>query len=764
MNTPSVRFFHRVIEYSFYAIFFLVPLVLTSNTSELFEFNKLWLTFALTIIIVAAWVSKMILTRRIFIQRTPLDIPIVLFLASQIISTIFSLDSHVSLWGYYSRFNGGLLSIISYIVLYYSFVSNLNDVKMVKRLLLISLISGAIVALWGLPSHFGYDPTCWLFRGTLDVSCWTDQFKPTIRMFSTLGQPDWLAAYLAILVPIAIAFALNYLLIQTESGRKYQILNIKYRISKKTILTICFLLFTILFYIDLIYTDARSGFLGFWIGLSFFTVVLVAIKSTAKKTLLKSFAIILGIFLLINFFLGTPIVQFDPFTFEGVKMRIGERFSPPSLSPSSTATSKETKPLGLLEQTRITDSGHIRLIVWEGALNIWKNNPLFGSGVETFAFAYYKNRPVEHNMTSEWDYLYNKAHNEYLNFLSTTGIFGLGTYLLMIAWFLVFSTKRMLYTNHLKFEISNYWKLVIIALLSAYVSILVTNFFGFSVVMVNLFLFLIPAFVFILMGKVNEKNLIVYPKEKPQQHHYADGMILASVTLIIWIIALFFIFTLFQYWRADQQYYLGSNLNKVSRYQEAYPYLQSAVLLRNDEPVFKDEISVANAVLAVAYWQNKDTQTATTLTKEAVAMSNQIVNEHPNNVLFWKTRTRVLYSLSQLNKEYLPLALEAIKQANILAPTDAKVSYNLGLLYGQNGDSKKAIEVLEKTIKMKSDYREAYYALGLFYHELAIDKDGKVIHPDMQEKAVKQMRYILDHLIREDQQAKEALKTWGETI
>src|SRR3989338_10432640 len=120
---------NRIIEYSFYGIFLLVPLAFTSATSELFELNKMWLTWGLTIIIGAAWFSKMILQKRIIFQRTPLDIPIGLFLLSQIISTIFSLDFHVSLWGYYSRFNGGLLSIISYIFLYYAFVSNFSVIS-----------------------------------------------------------------------------------------------------------------------------------------------------------------------------------------------------------------------------------------------------------------------------------------------------------------------------------------------------------------------------------------------------------------------------------------------------------------------------------------------------------------------------------------------------------------------------------------------------------------------------------------------------------
>src|SRR5205085_2786461 len=120
-----LSFCNFIIRWSLYLLFFLVPIVFTGDTSELFEFNKMWLTFGLSITIGAAWIAKMIVQKQIRIQRTPLDVLILLFLLSQIISTIHSLDPYVSWWGYYSRFNGGLLSTICYIFLYYAFVSNL---------------------------------------------------------------------------------------------------------------------------------------------------------------------------------------------------------------------------------------------------------------------------------------------------------------------------------------------------------------------------------------------------------------------------------------------------------------------------------------------------------------------------------------------------------------------------------------------------------------------------------------------------------------
>lgn len=208
------------IRWSFYLLFALVPLIMWPSTFELFEFNKMWFVFGLSIFIAFLWGSKMIALKRFEIRRTPLDIPLALFLISQIISTIFSMEPHTSLWGYYSRFNGGLLSTVAYIFLYYAFATNLvrklgdenEDSKPFSyKILIASMLSGIAVTLWGLPSHFGADPTCLLFRGSLDVSCWTEQFQPTVRIFSTLGQPNWMGTFLAALIPIALGFGVGVL-------------------------------------------------------------------------------------------------------------------------------------------------------------------------------------------------------------------------------------------------------------------------------------------------------------------------------------------------------------------------------------------------------------------------------------------------------------------------------------------------------------------------------------------------------------------------
>src|SRR3989344_3795400 len=818
-----LNYLNKTIEYSFYLLFFLVPLTLAGDTSELFEFNKLWVTFVLTIVIGTSWIAKMVIKRQFQVQKTPLDIPIALFVGSQVLSTVFSLDMHISLWGYYSRFNGGLFSILSYVFLYYGFVSNYKDfgnkggkeslinvravaffvagiavfftgnviasffknttanafplqsltslttvlasfaifaqlapAGSVKRVLYFALSSCVLIVLWGLPSHFGYDPTCLLFRGTFDVSCWTADFQPKIRLFSTLGQPAWYGAYLAIIVPILLAIFVKLVSLPQlfEKGKK---LLSNYLLVFATSLFV----FIGLCYFSILWTISRGSVVAAWVTflifLSYYFYFFIRPKFNIKKPSFdfKVLASILILFYAIIFFNGQPFSFLDIFTFKGINDRYQNLTKPKAkaLQPAQSA------PVADLAGT---ESGTIRLLVWKGAIDIWKNYPVFGSGLETYAFSYYKYRPVEHNLTSEWNFLYNKAHNEYLNYLATTGTVGIATYLLMIGAFLFMSAKFLFKnTKRLGKE-----ALLLASLVIAYIGILISNFFGFSVVMINIFFYTLPAFFLIMAGMLRENNSYSFNFSKNK----SEAVLLSNVQKILVIgvivIGAYLIFVLARFWQADRYYYLGYNFDRAGDYQNAYPFLQKSVEFRPSEPVFRDELSLNNAVVASAIiYQNQqspnqaDLNIAKQLIDSSIANSNKLKEEHPNNIVFAKTRVRVFYSLGQVDANYLPQALDAIKRAKELAPNDADVSYNLGVLTGQSGDVKKAVQILEETIKFKPDYLNAYYALGLFYHQLAINDKGQVINAQYEDKAIFQMEYILK-TFGPYQPASDALSTW----
>lgn len=872
-----LRICNKIIEFSFYLLLFTVPLIFTNSTSELFEFNKMWITFGLTVIIGISWITKMILEKQIRVQRTPLDIPLVIFLIAHIISTLISLDPRTSVWGYYSRFNGGLLSMMSYIFLYYALVTNAKDFdavdiisknksvkeasfyvystfvrvcsllgavfifplglftaqkivpestnghpvmfifcivtsfilfmyalprKFIQRIIFMSFFSGLIVCLWGVPAHFGYDPSCFLFRGTFDVSCWTDAFHPTVRIFSTLGQPAWLAAYAAFLLPVAMGYFLKDK--QTSVLKRESVSQLLSRIFP-------FAFLSILFYLAMLYANTRAGFLAFWIANSVFWSFVLFQEFQKKKTkayLLIGFFILdllviagtiamsnyvlfwyLGVLVylvilaimanksrfallfLCGIFLGFTLVNHSPFSELDTSFNAFS-FVQKLTTPKDTAKPVETAPVATSSGTVLenggSESGEIRQIVWKGALSAWKNSPLFGTGVETFAYAYYQVRPASHNMTSEWDYLYNKAHNEYLNYLTTTGILGLGSYLAFIIMFLWYATKYQIASFFLKTTSpeqeespEQYWwkKVLTLSLLSGFITILITNFFGFSVVIINIYFFLIPAIFFLATGALSDTKIMLFPRTT--SNTIVGGGSYVGITAI-WLLGAWFLLLLVRFWFADVSYAMGHNLAGVGQYQQAYPYLQDAYTLRSAEPVFADELAISSAALAYGWVSQKDTVKAKAFAEQAVTLSNDVIGAHPNNVIYWKDRVRIFFTLAQLDPQYTLRALQAIQKAVELAPTDAKVHYNLGVIYGQTGNIDQGIKTLEETVALKPNYRDAYYALAVLQRQKATQGSDKAVkYPEIQQQAEANLQYILDNILPEDAQAKQLLKSWG---
>ena len=192
----------------------------------------------------------------------------------------------------------------------------------------------------GLPSHFGHDPTCLLFRGAFDVSCWTSDFQPKVRIFSTMGQPDWMAAYLSILIPVSLAFSIE--------GTKNKIAENKtikgiLGFLKTFWMSIIYLLLALFLYVDLMYTASKSGAIGTWASLIIFAIVYFWLdRKTLKKVSFKKlfkyqwnilFSII-GV-VVISFFLGNQLGLLGPFTLTTIQNNLAAR-----------STSKQTvKPL-----------------------------------------------------------------------------------------------------------------------------------------------------------------------------------------------------------------------------------------------------------------------------------------------------------------------------------------------------------------------------------------------------------------------------------
>ncbi|KKU25073.1 MAG: hypothetical protein UX37_C0031G0011 [Microgenomates group bacterium GW2011_GWA2_46_16] len=659
------NFCDRIIRWGFYLLFGLVPLLFTPWNYELFEFNKMIGVYMLTIIITGAWIAKSITQRELRVARTPLDIPILLFLSSQLLSSFFSIDPHVSWFGYYSRFNGGMLSIVSYVLLYYAFVSNLANGANLTNLIKLALATGAVVALYGVAERLGVDKHLWV----QDVQN---------RVFSTLGQPNWLAAYLVALAPLAMALGLK-----AQNPKQFWIWSF----------------IAALFFAVLLFTRSRSGLLGFVVA----DVVFWVFVFLQKKRPLISFVILHISFVILFVFFGPSLP-----------------ISSLSRTPVIEATPSASYAAALLE-TGGTESGTIRKYVWQGATRAWQSSLktlALGTGTETFAFAFYQYRPMGHNLTSEWDFLYNKAHNEYLNYLATTGLFGLGSYLLFIGVFLVWFVSRVKYQVSGKNKNMTHDTLTLdTALFSGWISILVTNFFGFSVVVVQLFLFLFPAIVI----TPTKHTVISIPVPR-----WASWIVVLLTVILVILVGLT--------WYADTLYASGYRQSRAGQYGAALSHLSRASVLNPLEPVFADELGSVYAGLVTAAVEEKDATKAAQLVKQSLAASDRALATSPKNVNFWKTRTKIYYSFSEFDPVFNDAAIEALEKAALLSPNDPKITYNLAILYGRKGTNEKAIELLNTTISLKPNYRDAYFALWVFYTEVKKPELARTVLTDYLDK------------------------------
>jgi O-antigen ligase len=633
--------------YTLYALAFFTPLVFTTWNFELFEFPKFVLLLGISLILLVAMVGEHLISR-----RSPLTlwqgssrgsrlvhIAVLGILLTQLLATFTSIETTTSLWGYYGRFHQGLITTLCYTIIYLAASIYLNK-QSTQNMIKASVTSSILVSIYAIAQHFGIDRDLWV----QDVQN---------RVFATLGQPNWLAAYL--LPNIFLLLHLDYL--KTHHKRFGSLLT--------------YALFTLLL-LALLYTKSRSGLLAFGAGYLAYWLLMIrnfswsSLKHRITATTLLSAVIIILI--------GTP---FNPLVSSSI---------PQSPTPALEGGG--------------TESGVIRQIVWQGATELIRSHPLLGTGPETFAYTYYQARPIAHNYVSEWDFLYNKAHNEYLNIGATTGLIGLAGYILFHISLVYLALTKIKSKPRSKAEgqdqlTSRSFQAVV---LGSIITFTVTNFFGFSVIAVYLLITLIASF---------------FNTRKESLARVKDNREL----LVVLVIAITLLLPLRLY-VADYNYATGKKLVAAGQLGQALPLLEAAHSTFPSFDVYLTTLGESYATVAadLATQEDMEALTATYISK-AIATSSllQEANSYHQNNL--KSVAKVYLTLATIDPGYYTQAMHAIQRAKSLAPTDPKVAYNLALISTRVGDNEQAINELRRAIELRSIYADPYYALTLLYEE-----------------------------------------------
>ena len=414
------------------------------------------------------------------------------------------------------------------------------------------------------------------------------------RIGSTLGQANFLGSFLLIGIFISIYFVLT-----TQK-------------TLKKFLSILFIYLPILY--CLILTASRSAWLSLAIGILFFALFLLLFKF--KKQFL-----VISLISIISFLAFFPILK--------------QKYRIINLSPQGTIYS--------------------RIYAWKGAWEITKNNPILGTGPETFLYAMPKYRDARLNYNYEnWTSRFDKAHNEFLNLLATTGFLGFLTFLYLL--FVVFKNSLKLSKVTNDFQI----KILVSSLLAGLISLIIAVSFGFLVVPTWFFFWVIIAILAILENKIIWQNQNFTFSPKFLKNKINQSIVLTFITALI-ILAGYF---LGRICLAEIYFSHGNNL-KATR--------------------LNSHLDIYLAALASE--------------KHSPELAQKAINLNPLNPDNWG-------NYAQIETNYLKKK-EAMLIAENLDPTNAQLFFELGQIAFNNDDLELAKKQLQKAIELKNDYQEA---------------------------------------------------------
>lgn len=634
----------RIIYFSYFALAIITPLIFTTQNTELYEVPKMMFVYTAATVILFATILKWLLEKKVALPKNKAFMAFAALTFVQLLSTFTSQDKYTSIFGFPSRLNGGMLSQLTYLVIFGGALINLNPQK-AKKIIYSIIVTALVVSLWGIPAHFGRDPSCFVLTGKLSSTCWQKDFDPTLRIFSTLGQPNWLASYLVLTLPITLSLVFVF------KRRKTRI----FLIAASSLI-----------FLAIILTNSRSGALGAAISIAVF-LILAGTKTIRSN--IKTLALLTVVFTVITLFFASSL-----------KARINQTVpSPVTQQLSDPETQQPNSPAN-----SPTESGLIRLIVWKGAIEIFKTSPILGTGPETFVSAYYLTRPTEHNQTSEWEFFYNKAHNEFLNYLANTGALGLVAYLT----FAVITIYQIAQVSKKRTEESQITK----AAAGGIIGYLVTIFFGFSTVATQTIAMVIIASSLVLLKKQEIKTYDI-PFKNQKALKLSVGI---AIVLLFFVLSQVLKLYLSDSWeRRAESLSAGRQLIAYSNATTAHP-TNNPYLLAN----------FANAI-ALYLTDLNDDQKAKELASQADYLAQNAIAVSPNNYLVNQKVAKTYLLIFPYNDLYKQKAQDLGQKLTILAPT-YPISY---LTYAKilvlDDKSAEAMVQVKKALNLKPDYLEA---------------------------------------------------------
>jgi len=409
----------RIIKKIFFLIFLICPLIfLTDTTRNPYVIQNVVLQIGLSAIL-AIWLIKSNRKRQIILPRTYLDKPLLLFFFVSFLSVAYSFSIHPEMKLAILSFGGRnlLFLFLNCIVVFYITIYLLQDERNLKRLLYIAFAVGTLASLYAIIQYQGIEPI------------WPRKIAPFgARSVSTFGNPNFLASFLILILPVIAVLALY-----EKSLTKKLFLGGLFGVN----------------FLGLLVTSTRSAWLGFFVASIFIAFFLAAHQVSIILRNRKWLIFLAGLLFLMMFY---------PVRVE----RQGER----KVLVVKLAIEK-VKSLTDFKQMAYVQ----RFLIWQAAYSMFKERPLLGHGWGNFEIIYpfHQGKYLEIKKYSPFRTHANNAHNEILEIVSQTGIVGLGIYI----WLFILFFKVVI-DSYRKLNIE-YDKTVVLGLLASIFGMLIDN-------------------------------------------------------------------------------------------------------------------------------------------------------------------------------------------------------------------------------------------------------------------------------------------------
>jgi O-antigen ligase len=498
-KTSGREILDLLIELTYLAVIFLVPLWFAGlfRTYNIFELNKAVLFQVLT-----AWLFLLTAVKLIFYSPNwtfPLGrffkkywlVPLI-FIVGWSASLLSSTNPGLSFLGSYER-QAGLLNYLYYFIWFILISFNLltvnnhwsklsrlkndqpieatNQPESVNRALITVALSGTVVAIYGILQIY-----------KIDFLVWPEQPYLTHRALSTFGQPNFLASWLLLVIPVSLYLTFRRL------GQRRRFFWSQLGWGCASVAQI----------VALFFTGSRGGLVAAGFSAVIFVLVYLARRvSSWRRRWLAIMALLLA----------GVIIGFGLNAFSGGRVKELLNFN--------------------------YGSTGARVVFYQSAADAILKQPLLGYGLESGAAVFFSYYEPDWGIYGDVNQLTDRAHNLILDTLVTGGVVGL--ILVIVFWYFFFGLAKDNFKRSGKEE-----DFVSLALGLGVAAYLVSLMFSFTIISGEIYIWLYLAILIVINWRTANypQPLMVEQKVSSLPGYPAGGSLLIIFKLILLIVAL----------------------------------------------------------------------------------------------------------------------------------------------------------------------------------------------------------------------------------